>query len=71
MPAVFLSYAREDLDRARQVDERLAARGFSVWRDENQLRAGQSWPKALGDAIAGSDVLLQLCSRHAAMVRTI
>src|ERR1700693_2444072 len=66
MPTVFLSYAREDLDQARQVERELAAMEVTVWRDQEQLRTGQNWPKALGEAIAGSDALLLLWSSRAA-----
>jgi TIR domain len=65
MPTVFLSYAREDLDQARRIERELAAMEVSVWRDQEQLRTGQNWPKALGEAIAGSDALLLLWSRSA------
>ena len=66
MQTVFLSYAREDLDQAVQIERQLVAEGVTVWRDHEQLRAGQSWPKALGEAIAANDVLLLLWSERAA-----
>jgi hypothetical protein len=66
MQTVFLSYASENLDDAQHIEEQLVARGVKVWRDREQLRAGARWPKALGEAIAASDVLLLLWSDQAA-----
>jgi hypothetical protein len=66
MPTVFLSYAREDLDQADRITQQLAAEGITVWHDHEQLHAGQTWPKALGEAIAASDALLLLWSSMAA-----
>ena len=65
MPA-FLSYSREDLELADRVSRQLADAGVTVWRDQEQLYGGQRWPKALGEAIAASDALVLLWSRHAA-----
>jgi hypothetical protein len=56
MPSVFISYAREDLKRIRILQEGLSKNGVTVWRDEDDLRGGQNWPEALGDAIAESEV---------------
>lgn len=66
MPAFFLSYAREDFDEAKQIKRELAAEGVTVWCDQEQVHAGENWPRALGDAIATSDALLLLWSAHAA-----
>ena len=66
MATVFLSYAREDSAQAALIEQHLAAKGVTVWRDQEQLRAGESWPKALGEAIAASDALLLLWSARAA-----
>jgi TIR domain/Carboxypeptidase regulatory-like domain len=66
MPALFLSYAREDLEQASRITGQLAAEGVTVWRDQERLYAGQAWPKALGEAIAENDALLLLWSSRAA-----
>jgi len=66
MPTVFLSYAREDLEEAGRIAQQLTAAGMTVWRDQEQLHVGQTWPKALGEAIAASDALLLLWSSRAA-----
>jgi hypothetical protein len=66
MPTVFLSYSRANLDQARQIEERLTALGITVWCDQEKLQVGNRWPKALGEAIAASKVVLLLWSRSAA-----
>jgi hypothetical protein len=66
MPTAFLSYAQEDLETAKQIEEQLTNHGIGVWRDQEELRAGQNWPKALGEAIAASDALVLLWSNSAA-----
>jgi TIR domain len=65
MPNVFLSYAREDREQAGRIAGQLVPEGVTVWRDEQQLRVGQTWPKALGEAIAASDAVLLLRSKRA------
>jgi hypothetical protein len=66
MSALFLSYAREDQEQASRIIEQLVAEGVTVWRDQERLHVGQTWPKALGEAIAASDALLLLWSSRAA-----
>src|SRR4051794_22081527 len=66
MSAVFLSYSQKDAEQASLVERELSSRGLMVWRDQEQLRAGERWPKALGEAIAAADSLVLLWSREAA-----
>ncbi|NKB80802.1 MAG: TIR domain-containing protein [Nitrospirales bacterium] len=64
-PNVFLSYANEQQEYARQLEFELTAKGIDAWRDKTQLHAGECWPKKLGDAIAGSDAVILLWSAQA------
>lgn len=66
MPTVFFSYSRADEGLATRLAQEFELRGITVWRDQRNLRAGESWPKALGDAIAACDALVLLWSREAA-----
>ncbi|SDS37825.1 TIR domain-containing protein [Opitutus sp. GAS368] len=45
--AVFLSYAREDTDAARQIAEALRAAGIEVWFDQSELRGGDLWDQKI------------------------
>jgi hypothetical protein len=65
MPSVFISYASQQEAFAQQLEKELTAKSITVWRDKTNLHAGQRWPKALGDAIAGTDALLLLWSANA------
>ena len=50
-PRAFLSYASQDREAVRVLAERLKARGVWVWRDEQDLRAGDRWSQVLLDVI--------------------
>ncbi len=45
--AVFLSYAREDAVATRRLAESLRGGGIEVWFDENELRGGAAWDRAI------------------------
>lgn len=59
MPDVFISYAREDRDRARVLAEALEGRGWSVWWDR-KIVAGQTFDHTIEQQLeaAGSVVVL-------------
>ena len=46
-PKAFISYASEDREAVRALAEKLEARGVRVWRDEQDLRAGDKWSQVL------------------------
>ncbi len=46
MSDIFISYAREDLDRARRLASALESRGWSVWWDR-RIVAGQTFDQAI------------------------
>ena len=50
-PRVFISYAHDDREWARMLDQELATRGFDRFFDYNSLRAGQNWEDQLLDAL--------------------
>ena len=64
-PAVFISYARQDLGLAKKFEQALTERGFSVWRDQESIYAGENWPKAIGEAISSQNYVLLFWSRNA------
>lgn len=61
---VFLSYAREDLATARRVADELIALDFDVWFDQDALRGGQNWRRAIREAIRQSDYFVVLLSEY-------
>jgi hypothetical protein len=65
MPSVFLSYSRDDLPLIDQLEAQLKqTRTISIWRDQENIRGGQKWPKVLGEAIADQDVFLLAWSKN-------
>jgi hypothetical protein len=66
MPSAFLSYSRDDGSFAAELEKRLQSAGWSVWRDVHSLRAGDRWPRKLGEAVTASEVFVLIWSAHAA-----
>ena len=63
---VFISYAREDGDVARDLKKLLEEAGVSVWFDRNALRSGELWTEEIKKAIQDSKVFIPIISRHSA-----
>ena len=51
---LFLSYNSRDRDKVFRVHRYLAEQGITTFFDQQNLRAGQNWPKALEQALLGS-----------------
>lgn len=63
---VFLSYGRRDTQRlADKLKADLESRGFQVWQDKNQLKAGREWEEEIKRALQNTQVVLALLSPHA------
>ena len=65
MTGLFISYAREDQDTAKKLEDLLQGHGIHVWRDRESIYAGQQWPKAIGEGIANQKIFLLLWSKNA------
>ena len=63
MADIFVSYAREDIERAARIGEFLAARGFSVWWDR-ELTAGDRFATVVQDALAQAKAVVVLWSKN-------
>jgi hypothetical protein len=62
MATVFLSYASEQIETARQIELSLEGDGHSVFVDRASLPAGESFDARIRAAIADSDLLVFLIS---------
>jgi TIR domain/Sulfatase-modifying factor enzyme 1 len=62
-PDVFLSYAREDEARARELATALEQLGFSVFWDR-EVPPGQTWRSYIGDALAKARCVVVAWSRY-------
>ena len=63
---VFLSYSRANADLARGLYEELEKRGVKVWRDRNDLEAGNDWWRQIQDTIRDAHAMV-LCMSPAAV----
>ena len=61
MAGVFLSYARDDTPKARQVAAALEKAGHSVWWDLH-VRGGTQFSKVIEEALKAADVVVVLWS---------
>jgi hypothetical protein len=59
---IFISYAREDKPRVKQLAEAFTAvRGWSVWWDQ-RLRNGERFPREIQDALTHSRCIIVVWS---------
>jgi hypothetical protein len=66
---IFISYAREDVQYAKELYQRLERHGFTPWMDKVNLLAGQQWQPAIEKAMKSADLLLLLMSRNSIQKR--
>jgi len=50
-PRAFISYANEDRETVEGLANELRSRGIAVWRDKDDLRAGDDWNRVLLNVI--------------------
>ena len=63
-PAIFLSYARDDVAAARRIAEALRSAGVEVWFDENELHGADEWDRKIRQQIDECALFVPLVSRH-------
>jgi formylglycine-generating enzyme required for sulfatase activity len=61
---IFLCYARPDVDKVRELYQRLTAAGFKPWMDDEDLIAGERWRPSIERALQQSDFFLACLSTH-------
>jgi hypothetical protein len=62
--AIFISYAREDLDAARMLKSALDGAGLSVWFDLDRLGPGDTFDLKIQDYVQRCSLFLPLLSRN-------
>jgi TPR repeat protein len=63
---VFISYSREDLKFADQLDEALKACSFECFIDRQGISGGEEWKRRLGDLISEADTVVFVLSPSSA-----
>jgi|GEM_PF-5600091 len=61
-PQIFLSYAREDLDRVKKVYSALTEAGLDAWLDVERLLPGQNWEQEINTALKQSELVIVFLS---------
>jgi hypothetical protein len=64
MTQIFLSYAREDEDKVKELYQRLSDAGFEPWMDKKDILPGEIWKSRISQAIRESDFFLACLSRN-------
>lgn len=70
-PQIFLSYSHEDRPVAEQIADALSKRGTKVWFDEYEVTVGTSLAISIDRALAASDYVVVLLSRHSVQSRWV
>lgn len=65
MKHIFVSYAHEDKDFARQLRSRLRESDRIPWQDLRNLRGGEDWQVSIDDALRKAEALVVIMSPHA------
>jgi hypothetical protein len=63
---VFISYSRDDLDFADQLDAALDACGFGCLIDREGISGGEDWKRRLGNLISEADTVVFVLSPSSA-----
>jgi hypothetical protein len=63
---VFISYSRDDLDFADQLDAALNACGFECLIDRHGISGGEDWKRRLGNLISEADTVVFVLSPSSA-----
>jgi TolB-like protein/Tfp pilus assembly protein PilF len=62
--AVFLSYASQDADAARNIGDALRAAGVEVWIDTSELRGGDAWDASIRKQIRACALFMPVISAN-------
>ncbi|MCP5280261.1 MAG: toll/interleukin-1 receptor domain-containing protein [Rhodoferax sp.] len=63
-PAVFLSYASQDIQAAERLNDGLVAAGIKVWFDKKRLEGGELFEKSIRTAIERCALFVPVLSRQ-------
>ena len=62
--AIFLSYASQDVEAARNICEALRAGGIEVWFDQSELRGGDAWDHKIREQIRDCALFIPVMSAN-------
>ena len=62
--AIFLSYASQDVEAARDICDALRAAGIEVWFDQSELRGGDAWDHKIRQQIRDCALFIPVVSAN-------
>lgn len=62
--AIFLSYASQDVEAARNICDALRAAGIEVWFDQSELRGGDAWDHKIRQQIRDCALFIPVVSAN-------
>jgi predicted nucleotide-binding protein len=62
VPQVFVSYSRSDSELVHQIIDQLRTLGVRTWVDAEQLTPGESWERAISEALRNAKTILVFLS---------
>jgi hypothetical protein len=68
---VFVSYAREDNDRVKELADQLECRGVAVWVDTTGTVGGRDWTEQVTVAIRDASAVVLVISAHSMASRAV
>jgi hypothetical protein len=63
-PKVFISYANQDAEAAKRLNDDLKSRGVNTWLDKECIIPGEKWEIAIKKAIEDSQFFLAVLSSN-------
>ena len=60
---IFLSYAREDLERVQPLVKAIEFQGYTVWKHDAELRPGDDWQREMERAISAAKCVVVVWSQ--------
>ncbi len=64
--AIFLSYAREDMEAVKRIKAGLEKAGLPVWFDMEQIKGGQDWERRIAENVKSCTLFMPVMSQHTA-----
>ena len=61
---VFISYSRRDGDFVGRLSDDLRRQGVRIWRDVEQIQAGENWEQEIKKSLTDATVMLFVASQH-------
>jgi formylglycine-generating enzyme required for sulfatase activity len=62
---IFISYAHADADFAKRLVAELRKRGYKCWIDDEAIKGGARWAKAIAEGISNCSALIVIVTRRA------